>query len=303
MKISSNTAVTFPSGGISGIAKVVFCKKENDDSSKLLIVTNSTPFHPLDYNWPDQPGDKGKIIWDDKVLSVNECLIGALHQQTGEFLLDQQIKVARIRRDDPNWHFVVAHVVESASLGDDISSLVDKNVNLEVDSEYRLALSQSHTACHLAALALNKATLKFWKKPLDCQDSLGSPNFDKEAIVISKIYEENSGDHYRCGKSLRKKGFDCEFFLSDSVIKETEAEINNQLMEWCSQGLKISVEPAQAFLHEVRRWNCLFPDGKKAVIPCGGTHINVITPNQKVVVSLQKENEQEFKMISKLVTA
>jgi alanyl-tRNA synthetase len=82
-----------------------------------------------------------------------------------------------------------------------------------------------------------------------------------------------------------------------------EFAVNKQLFDWCNNqdSLKISITPSQSFLHEVREWHCIFPDKNAAIIPCGGTHINTLTSKEKIIVSLKKENDQEFKMISKLV--
>src|ERR1700722_14380765 len=93
----SGTIINFPGGATSGESKILFYKKI---SSKLLIVVESTPFHPLDYNWPDQPADKGVIKIDERVFPVENCLVGAIQKHTGEFLLDQEIKNLKIKRDD-----------------------------------------------------------------------------------------------------------------------------------------------------------------------------------------------------------
>jgi alanyl-tRNA synthetase len=174
MKISSSTTINYPGGAISGTAKVIFYKKLPAYPNKLLVVTDSTPFHPLDYNWPDQPSDMGFMKSEETIFPIEECLIGAMHRQTDEFLLDQEIKNLKIRRDDSNWYFVVVHIIHVNLPNDNWSGLTDKIVYLEVDGKYRLALSRSHTACHLAALAINKVTAKFWKKSSEYQDSLGS---------------------------------------------------------------------------------------------------------------------------------
>ena len=303
MKINASTLIHFPGGATSGTATIIAYKQAVSHSEKLIIITDSTPFHPLDYNWPDQPCDKGTLKIDEKIIPVDDCLIGAVHKKTNEFLVDQEIKNLKIKRDDPNWYFVVAHMIDPAAVNS--HELTGKKVQLEVDSQYRLALSRSHTACHLAALALNKITAPFWKKTPEYYDSLRNPDFDREALISSKMNEEHSTEHYRCGKTLRKKGFDSPLFLTENVLKEVELAVNNQLLEWCrdKNGIVISIQPEKTFLHEVRKWHCVFSDEKEAVISCGGTHVNAVTPHEKVVVTLKKENDQEFKMMSKLETA
>jgi len=303
MKINSSTLIHFPGGALSGTATIIAYKQLASHPNKLIIITDATPFHPLDYNWPDQPSDKGTINIHEKIIPIDNCLIGAVHIKTGEFLVDQEIKNLKIKRDDPNWYFVVAHIINADLINTD--ELIDKNIQLEVDGTYRLALSKSHTACHLAALALNKLTAPFWKKLPEYYDSLGNPDFDKEALTSSRISEENSIEHYRCGKTLRKKGFDSQLFLTENSLTETELAVNNQLSNWCldKKGIIISIQSEKAFLHEVRKWHCVFPDGKEAVIPCGGTHIKAITSREKIVVNFIKENDQEFSMVSKWVAA
>lgn len=298
MLITSSTRVTYSGGNTSGTARIVFLKNHPFDNNKLLIATDSTPFHPVDYNWPDQPSDKGIIIIDDKVIPIDECLIAAINITTNEFLLDKEIKNSKIKRTDNEWYFVVMHVVKSILVND--INLINTKVELNVDSEYRLALSQSHSACHLAAIALNKATAKFWKKTPEYCDSLSNPDFDRYALLSSKIGDKKSVEYYRCGKSLKKSGLDCQLLLKDETLKEIESEMNIQLNEWCSNGVKISIIPSETLLNEVREWHCLFADGKQAVIPCGGTHVSEINQKQKISVLLQKENEQEFKMISRI---
>ncbi len=54
-------------------------------------------------------------------------------------------------------------------------------------------------------------------------------------------------------------------------------------------------------MHEKREWHCAFPDGRKAIIPCGGTHISAISYPKKVVVTLTQEGEGEFTMVSKFI--
>ncbi len=49
MKIDAHTQVTFPGGRITDQAKIIYCDKNPLDASQVMIITDSTPFHPLDY--------------------------------------------------------------------------------------------------------------------------------------------------------------------------------------------------------------------------------------------------------------
>ena len=296
MHITENTKITFPSGKITGTSKILFTKKLERDVPATIIITETTPFHPIDHNWPDQPGDQGTITVNGKTIVVQQCLTAALNKQTEEFLLDQEIKNRKIRRDDPQWFFLVAHIVAAQDL-----DLIGQETILTVDAVYRAALSKSHTASHFAALALNKITAPLWKKPQEQLDTLGNPNLDREAITTSTVDTESSIDQYHCGKSLRKKGFDVAQFFTPEVFKSIETQINQQLQEWLSANkLVIAMSPAETFLNAKREWSCIFPDGKKAVIPCGGTHYLNLTPNDKIVVTLEKNNETDFTIVSRL---
>ena len=301
MELVASTRVTFPNGDLSDLSKILFLKTLDSLPNKTVVITEETPFHPLDYNWPDQPCDRGWITVNNIRYPIVESLTAAFNKQTGEFLIDQEIKSKKIRRDDPNWLFLVAHIIEKKSCPD-INDLIGLEAYLEVDKDFRTKVSKAHTACHLAALALNKITRDFWKKTPEKLDSLGNPNLDAEAVISSKITEECSIDRYRCGKSLRKKGFDDIAFFNESEFAKVEININKQLLEWCANtGIKIFILPSKAYLHEKREWHCHFPGGEKAIIPCGGTHISSISCPEKVIVSLNKEGEGEFTMVSKFV--
>lgn len=302
MLINSSTKITFPGSSEKEISKILLAAEVPSESNKIFIITEVTPFHPLDYNWPDQPADRGFFEIDDKILPVENCLTAALNPQTNELLLDQEIKARKIRKDDANWFFLVAHIFDKSKSHLAIADMIGMSVKLEVDHNYRLGISKSHTASHLAALALNLVTSRFWKKPPSKFDSLGNADFDKEAIMDAKISPESSIDKYHCGKSLRKKGFDSLVFFNETEFKQVESDINKQLLEWCGNpnGLKIIVTPKEAYLHEKREWTCFLPNNKSALIPCGGTHVERILPTETISVVLKAENDSDFVMISKL---
>jgi alanyl-tRNA synthetase len=78
-------------------------------------------------------------------------------------------------------------------------------VELTVDAEARHALSLGHSACHLVALALNRALTPYWRKETSELDALGQPDFDRLAIQHSRVEPRGSKEQYRIGKSLRKR--------------------------------------------------------------------------------------------------
>lgn len=302
MLINSSTKVTFPGSSEKEISKILFVADLPSDPNKFFIITEVTPFHPLDYNWSDQPADRGFFEIDTDRLLVEDCLTAAFDPKNNEMLLGLDIKTRKIRKDDTNWFFLVAHIFSKDKLHTPISDLVGKEAKLEVDHDFRLAISKSHTASHLAALALNLVTSHFWKKLTNRLDSLGNPDLDKETIMKGEITQDCSTDYYHCGKSLRKNGFDVLAFFNETEFKQIEADINKQLLEWCSNtdGLKIIVKPKEAYLHEKRECICYLPKNKIASIPCGGTHIDKIHPTETISVILRKENESDFAMVSKL---
>ncbi|NUR83524.1 MAG: metal-dependent hydrolase, partial [Nonomuraea sp.] len=186
----NSTVVTFPDGRVSGRSTIVGTVRAGAGHG---LVTAETPFHPLDHTWPDQPADRGTIGG----LPVLDCVTAAASDE-GLFLGEE----IPVRRGADGWQWLVVHVVGSPL---DEGTQVD----LEVDPAYRAALSAGHTACHLAALALNAALAPYWRKEAK-QDALGNPDFDQSAITSSRIAEYGSVDVYRLGKSLRKKGFSAE---------------------------------------------------------------------------------------------
>ena len=54
----SGTVVDFPAGAIAGSGTVLRVDPLGD---AWAVVTDRTPFHPVDPSWPDQPGDTGTL--------------------------------------------------------------------------------------------------------------------------------------------------------------------------------------------------------------------------------------------------
>ena len=144
-------------------------------------------------------------------------------------------------------------------------------VPLEVDAVRRTAYSRGHSACHLAALALNEASARFWTKEPPRRDSRGFPFLDQIAIQVSRIEPDAAYDAYRCGKSLRKAGFDSAAFLG--ALDDVAGEAHALLDAWVATGAVSRLETdGDPTLSARRRWVCDVPGGP-AVIPCGGTHV------------------------------
>jgi alanyl-tRNA synthetase len=264
---NTTTLVTFPSGTTHGGSTVVAALPL---PGVVGLVTDTTPFHPLDHSWPDQPGDSGTVEFDTVQFDgarhpVVDCVTGAVGPE-GEFALGPQIPV---RRGDPQWTWLAVHLVEMVETGIEPDSLVGRAVVLRADPARRAALSASHTGCHLLALALNEALADRWGKEARL-DALGSPDFDALAMDSSRMDQHASTDRYRVGKSLRKKGFDPEGL--GGALAEVTAKINARLAGWLATDAKVRVDTPGPELTARRRWVCELPEGT-ASIDCGGTHL------------------------------
>jgi alanyl-tRNA synthetase len=243
---------------------------------RAAVVVDRTPFHPLDHGWPDQAGDTGLL--DGR--PVLDSLTGALDDDGG-LLVDGQIDV---RRGDPGRTWAVVHVLaagDAPAIGDVVA--------LSVDGVRRTAFSRGHSACHLAALALNETTARFWSKEPSRRDSRGFPFLDQIAVQVSRIEPDGAYDAYRAGKSLRKAGFDAFAFLAE---RETvAAEANALLADWVGRGAVSRVDTGgDPTLAARRTWFCDVPGGP-AVIPCGGTHVADIAALGAVRVAYQPSDE------------
>lgn len=252
----TDTLVTFASGATSGRGRVVHAVDLG--AFEPLVVVDETPFHPVDHTWPDQPGDTGRC-GDEPVTDT----VMAASGPDGALLVGADIPV---KRGEPGWTWHVAHLLAGpASLPD-----VGTEVDLAVDPGRRRALSAAHTACHLAALAMNEATAHLWRKEVRL-DSLGRPDLDQLAMESSVMDLEGSTDVYRFGKSLRKRGFD-PARLADQV-DEVVARVQGTLQEWIGSGAVVVVaDGGDRRITALRRWTCALPDGQ-AEMPCGGTHL------------------------------
>ena len=265
-----DSLVTYPNGTLSERSTVLFVTARDD---RLLIITDSTPCHPVDPRWPDQGPDVGALQFGGVSTPLLYCVIGAT-DGSALFVGDE----VPVRRGEPGWSFLVVHVI---SAGGPVPAEGDE-LTLSVDAAHRAALSAGHTGCHVAALALNNALASRWRKPVS-MDGLGRPDFDQLAIVSSKIEPNGALDRYRIGRSLRKKGFDVEG-LSQSLPVIT-ADANRQLSAWVATGAPVEIRISGPRLTDLREWVCTLPEGTQQ-IPCGGTHPRSLTEFEAVSVEL-----------------
>jgi acetyltransferase-like isoleucine patch superfamily enzyme len=158
----THTLVTFPSGSLTERATVRSVTVEN---GCRWVVTDRTPFHPVDPGWPDQGPDHGTLDRDGRPCAVVDCVVGASDGTT--LFVGADVPV---RRGEPGWSFVVVHIMDAGA--PDLAP--GDEVTLTVAAEHRSALSAGHTGCHLAALALNAALAGRWRKTPRL-DGLGRP--------------------------------------------------------------------------------------------------------------------------------
>ncbi|NUP47699.1 MAG: metal-dependent hydrolase [Catenulispora sp.] len=253
----NTTLVTFPAGGTTGTATVLAVHPLPGGAG---VIVDTTPFHPLDHSWPDQPGDTGVLVAAGVEQPVTDCLTGGAGPD-GAFAVGTDIPV---RRGDETWRWLAVHVV-----ADGAGIRLGEEVELRVDEPRRAALSAAHTGCHLMALALNEALADRWRKEART-DGLGHPDFDSLAMDTSRIGLDASTDRYRLGKSLRKKGFDPEG-LREALPDLTE-KINARLAEWLAQDAPVRIDTPGPELTARRQWVCELPE-KTVEISCGGTHV------------------------------
>ncbi|MGL5555402.1 MAG: hypothetical protein ACRDC8_08925, partial [Aeromonas veronii] len=265
-----HTRASFVLGHHQEQASVVCCQR----GDTTLLVTDLTPFHPQSHLWPDQPGDVGHARWEGGEAAIGPCRMGAISPD-GELFVDTAIPV---KRGAEGWRFVVVH-----PLTGDHALAVGSQVELQVDSAARHALSLGHSGCHLAALALNRALIPYWRKEVSERDALGQPDFDRLAIQSSRVEPCGSREQYRIGKSLRKKGVNSEALLADLAL--IEEKVNPQLADWIAAGGEIRRSRAGEAIIDSRYWHCML-EGQEVTIPCGGTHVASLAELGAVKVQL-----------------
>ncbi|MFM5726273.1 hypothetical protein ACET8R_06730 [Aeromonas veronii] len=278
-----HTRASFVLGHHQEQASVVCCQR----GDTTLLVTDLTPFHPQSHLWPDQPGDVGHVRWEGGEATIGPCRMGAISQD-GELFVDTAIPV---KRGAEGWRFVVVH-----PLTGDHALAVGSQVELQVDSAARHALSLGHSGCHLAALALNRVLTPYWRKEVSERDALGQHDFDRLAIQSSRIEPCGSREQYRIGKSLRKKGVNSEALLADLAV--IEEKVNQQLADWIAAGGEIRRSRAGEAIIDSRYWHCML-EGQEVTIPCGGTHVASLAELGEVKVELTQV-EEGFAMLTRV---
>jgi alanyl-tRNA synthetase len=273
---AGDTAVSYPDGDLASTGTVLHVQPLGDGRTAVLL--DRTAFHPVDPVWPDQPADAGALVVDGRSVPVVGAVVGATDGTT------LHVGNAPVRTGTPGWAFVVCHLVEDAT-GIEPGATAE----VEVDPDFRRALSAGHTACHLASLALDDALAALWTKDVPL-DGRGKPAFDQLAIASSRILPDGSVDEYRIGKSLRKKGF-AAAELPAALAGVTEAA-NALLAQWVAGGgdVAISIERDGDGLGERRRWRADLPDGT-VEIPCGGTHLRSLAGLSAIRVHLDYDAE------------
>ncbi len=266
----TGTIVDFPAGVIQGSGTVVRVIDLGDRSG---VITDRTPFHPVDPTWPDQPADEGTL----DTVPLADCLVGAIAAD-GTVSVGEDIGA---RRGDPDHEWVVVHVL--AGDAPPPGAVVD----LHVDAARRVALSRAHTGCHVSALALNSVVADLWRKEV-ALDGIGNPDFDRIALTSSRMVADEARDTYRLGKSLRKKGFDTAGLLAqlDDLPQRVEAKVR----EWMRADASVDIETEGPHLTDMRYWCCHVPEGTFR-IACGGTHVTSLRELGALSVRYEQPDE------------
>lgn len=253
------------------------------------VVTAQTPFHPVSHIWPDHPADRGQLCYQDQHYNVVDCVVGAIEIATQQLYIASDIPV---KRDTEGWVFVVVHAIDAA-----IAIAPTESVTLTVDKAYQQALSRGHSGGHLSSLALNKVLHQdFWRKDPSRRDELGYYDFHSYAQEKSIVSENCSTDHYRLGKTLRKRGLNSAEMVAN--LAQITLDINQQLAQWIQLATPIVMRREGEALTDSRYWQCNLGDEGIIEIPCGGTHATSLAEYQSLAVKFEVISEQEIVMIT-----
>ena len=272
-----STLVTYPSGSLREQARVLHVEPAAD--GLLAVITDTTPFHPVDAAWPDQPADTGVIEAHGVDLPVRDAVVAASDGTTLHLGAD-----IPVRKGTEGWAFLVAHLVD-----DDAAIAEGDLVAIVADPAARRDLSLGHTACHAASLALNLALVSRWSKPAR-SDALENPDFDGIAIASSRIEPAASLDRYRLNKSLRRAGFDVAG-LVEADLDHLARTVTTTVQAWANANAPVRVDREGEGLTDRRSWVAELPDGT-ATIPCGGTHADSLGELGDVHVALRLVDDE-----------
>jgi alanyl-tRNA synthetase len=292
---SESTMVTFPAGHTHGSSMVLGMVPLRDDgvsSARTALVVGETPFHPLDHQWPDQPGDTGTVDSAGYVLQVVDSLVGAVASGSDEVFAGSSIPV---RRGEPGWHWLVLH-----ALADNSPDLpYGSPAVMSVDQTRRHRLSAAHTACHLSGFALNVTFKDSWRKSTPT-DSLGNPDFDSLALTQSRISTDGFRDTYRIGRTLRKQGFDRDCL--SAMIATLGTDVTALVRGWLNGGSQIRLLTAGPRVSDMRTWECDLPQGT-ARLACGGTHLPSLDALSDVIIMADLSSDgTELQVTAKVST-
>lgn len=267
------TIVTYPSGSMAETTTVHRVLQLSDGG--WAILTDRTPFHPLDPWWPDQPSDRGTLIAGESVLPVASAIVIG-ERADGQIVEDPGL----LGRGETEILWQVAHLVPTVN-----SLAAGDAVELRVDPDYRRAIAVAHSACHIAALAFNTIMDDYWRKPI-AVDTQGHNNTDQKLIQSSTIRENATREVYRIGKSARKAGFDAERFWSaeadfDALIGQAANDLRRSL-------LSVEVTPGESTFGARRLWRAR-TGGGVLEIPCGGVHELDPTRIGPITIALTRE--------------
>ncbi|MEV7986078.1 hypothetical protein [Micromonospora sp. NPDC085948] len=256
-------------------------------SGRWAVVTDATPFHPVDAAWPDQPGDHGNLTVGDQVIPVVDTQIVTFRPADGAVSIGPEVTA---RRGDTEHVFAVAHLIVKQP----DESWVGRTAQLTVDDYRRRWLSAAHTGCHLVAYAFNEATDELWSKDAP-RDSRGSRNFDAAALIDSRHDLGSSVDRYRLGKSLRRKGFDHARMLAglDTYL----ARANDLLASWVAADAPVHLTGSSDSFTAERVWRCEI--SPVATMPCGGTHVSSLGQLRSIEIRAEYlESEKEMHLVA-----
>jgi len=278
----TDTCISYPRGDLTFTGVILGVHAMAGCANAVVVTTDHSCFHPVDPRWRDQRGDQGQLFVQDRGFNVLDTVVVTVPKTGEPARVDREIEV---KRGDDSVYWRVGHVVagrleELAACGLQCHA----QVRGAVDHVLRRHLSRSHSACHLAALALNTATHRLWRKPV-ATDSLQHWDFDQTVIARSEILEDGSLDVYRIGKSAKKAGLAVDCVVTE--LEQIAREINALLQHWLRVGSAISVTPACGKVMDRRLWSTQL-DGQRAVLPCGGTHAQSLAELGPVRVSLTR---------------